>query len=431
MRRYLTLLALAAALLWTAAARAADVSLAVLGVQAVDVPESLAQSLTDALRQRASATTGLRLVPGKDLIEVKMVFGCDGELPACMANAGKALGADKLLYGTLKKGSSKSNVTVTLKLLDVKTAVVEKFVNDTVAKRELAGSNVNGTAARWFGQLIEIEAKPVLTVSSDPTGANVSVDGQAMGRTPVTLRDLSAGPHTVVLSMEGRKSATRNVELRPGGTHEVVATLEPEAPVVAQHEPPPPPPEPVPLPPPAQPQPEPLKPTAEHPGRTAQIVGGGLFGLGVAGVVATIVVWSRWDQSAFGNNTYEGRANADLTALQPYAMTMDEKSFISDPKGSCNPPATLAGNSPAAAPLVQHFHDQCQSGKSYADATTGLIVTSSLLGGAGIVAFVIGEIQAHKAKERQHGELGLMRQSLRIAPIFTTTGGGLTAKFEF
>ena len=78
--------------------------MAVLGLESIDVPEPLAQQLTDALRQRAAATAGVRLVQGKDLIEIKMVFGCDGELPACMAQAGKALGADKLLYGTVKKG---------------------------------------------------------------------------------------------------------------------------------------------------------------------------------------------------------------------------------------------------------------------------------------------------------------------------------------
>ena len=89
-------------------------------------------------------------------------------------------------------------------------------------KRELAGGNVNSAAARWFGQLVEVEAKPTLTVTSDPSGANVTVDGTGYGRTPVTLRDLAPGTHTVVVSMPGRQSVTRTVELRAGGTHDVV-----------------------------------------------------------------------------------------------------------------------------------------------------------------------------------------------------------------
>src|SRR4051812_43183936 len=291
MPRYSTILAALAVLFAVSSASAAEVSVAVLGLEPVDVPEPLAQQLTDALRQRASSTGGVRMVQGKDLIEVKMVFGCDGELPACMAQAGKTLGAEKLLYGTVKKGASKTTVTVALKLLDVKTAVVEKFVNDTVQKRELAGNNVNAAAGRWFGQLLEVEAKPTLTVTSDPAGANVSVDGNSYGRTPLTLRDLAPGTHQVTVSMSGRQTYTKNVELRPGGSHDVVATLEAEAPVVVRKEPKQPtPPEPLPLVTPT-PTPRPLPLRNEHPGRTAKIVAGVLVGAAVVTAAVAIYTW--------------------------------------------------------------------------------------------------------------------------------------------
>ncbi len=80
----------------------ADPGVAVLGIEPVDVPEALTQAVTDALRQRAAATSGIHIVAGKDLVELKMIFGCDTEQTACMAQAGRSLGADKLLYGTLK-----------------------------------------------------------------------------------------------------------------------------------------------------------------------------------------------------------------------------------------------------------------------------------------------------------------------------------------
>src|SRR5258706_7542148 len=91
----------AAMLVAAAGVARAEPSVAVLGIEPVDVPDASAVQLTDALRQRAAATGGVRLVQGKDLVEMKMIFGCDGETPACMAQAGKSLGADKLLYGTL------------------------------------------------------------------------------------------------------------------------------------------------------------------------------------------------------------------------------------------------------------------------------------------------------------------------------------------
>ena len=151
-----------------------------------------------------------------------MVFGCDGEGLGCMAHAGRSLGADKLLYGTLRKAPGlKGSVVVSLKVLDVRTVTVERFVNETVPKQSLASSNVSTAAARWFSALIEVEVRTTLTVTSDPAGAAVAVDGVSLGRTPVTLRDLSLGLHKVAISAEGRITATRSVELKQGGVHEV------------------------------------------------------------------------------------------------------------------------------------------------------------------------------------------------------------------
>src|SRR5450432_852107 len=99
MRRYLANCALTVAVVvGLASAAHADPTVAVLGIEPVDVPEQLSQAVTDALRQRAAATPGIRMVQGKDLVEMKMIFGCDGEAASCMAQAGRSLGADKLLY---------------------------------------------------------------------------------------------------------------------------------------------------------------------------------------------------------------------------------------------------------------------------------------------------------------------------------------------
>ena len=90
---------------------------------------------------------------------------------------------------------------------------IERTVNETVGKRELAAGNVNATAAKWFAELVPVETRPVLSVSSDPPGAAVAVDGTASGRTPVTLRDLTPGSHSIAISMSGRVTQTRTVEL--------------------------------------------------------------------------------------------------------------------------------------------------------------------------------------------------------------------------
>jgi hypothetical protein len=402
-------------------------AVAVLGVEPIDVPADLSQQLTDALRQRAAGTAGIRSVQAKDLIEIKMVFGCDSEQPACLAQAGKTLGADKLLYGTIKKGgrSAPNNVAVSLKLLDVKTGTIERSVNETVAKRELAAGSVNATAAKWFAELVPVEAKPILTVTSDPANAAVSVDGQSSGRTPVTLRDLAPGSHTVTISLSGRIPQSRTVELRAGGTSEVSATLEAEHPAVVTPTPPPPPEQPAVVPPRVTAQAA-AQPSG-HPGRTAKFVAlGALVGAVVAGSVA-IYTWRTYD-------SLQTTTHNDLDALLPNSA--DRCPMMGAPmtpaqQFACNPgptPPPGVGSSPDA---INKYKNDFSSGQTYANATTALWVVTGALAATSIVSYIIGDRQAAKAEREKKSAGRVLQQSLRLAPVFSKNSGALSASFEF
>jgi hypothetical protein len=402
-----------------AVSRAAEATIAVLGVEPIDVPDALAHQVTDALRQRAAATAGIKVLQGKDLVEIKMVFGCDGEAPACMAQAGRSLGADKLLFGSLKKAGGRnkdSSVVVALKLLDVKTQIVEKFVNETVNKREIAAGNVSGSAGKWFAALVEVDVRPTLTVTSDPVNAAVAIDGQPMGRTPITLRDLTAGTHTIAISHSGRLTATRTVELRPGGTHEIAVSLDPEqgAPPVARL------PEKNPNPLIGPGVPPPIEKPVGHPGRTAKILAlTALAGAVVAGSVA-IYTWRTYDG-------LQATAREDLTMIrdQTNNPSTEQKAFYDAP--SCNIPQSFAG-----APSFGAYKEHCDSGETHATATTALWVVGGALAATSVILYVVGDRQAAKARANEKRTAArLMQQSLRIAPVVSSQGGALSASFEF
>jgi hypothetical protein len=306
---------------------------------------------------------------------------------------------------------------VALKLLDVKSATIEKFVNDNVPRRELGGAYLGPVATRWFGQLLEVEVKPTLTVSSDPSGATVSVDGQGYGRTPLTLRELSAGSHTVVVSAPGRLPSSRTVELRPGGAHDLSITLEPETPAVATKAPPIPP-EPTPLPPPEPAyKPTPTQPQ-EHPGRAAKIAAAALVGGALVTAGVAIYTWRHYLDLA------------DTAHEQLKLMTSTEPN---DPWLTKNPTCTVPGTISKAPGVmgdpIGKYKDACNSGNNFANATTALWSVTGALAAAGVVSFIVGDRQAAHAKERRG--VAVMRQTLRVAPIFTTQGGGVTAAFEF
>ena len=68
-----------------------------------------------------------------------------------------------------------------------------------------------------------------LSVQYTPSGAAVYVDGSKKGTTPCELSGLSAGNHTVKISLSGYETATRTVSITAGGVREMAGTLTKQA----------------------------------------------------------------------------------------------------------------------------------------------------------------------------------------------------------
>jgi len=79
---------------------------------------------------------------------------------------------------------------------------------------------------------IPLELEPGrLTVTSEPTGAEVRLDGELLGRTGTDTqeREVPSGGHVVRLSLEGYRSVDRFVTLQPDQVLPLAVTLEPVA----------------------------------------------------------------------------------------------------------------------------------------------------------------------------------------------------------
>ncbi len=98
-------------------------------------------------------------------------------------------------------------------------------------------------------------ARAQLKITSDPV-ANVFLNGQSKGKTPLEIRGLQEGPVTLKLTAAGYVSLTRKLTLEAGANKRVSYQLEPVAP------PPPPPPS---YPPPSYPQPSYPPPYPSYP----------------------------------------------------------------------------------------------------------------------------------------------------------------------
>jgi hypothetical protein len=210
------------------AAEAGDAATAVLGIEPLEgATDSVAAEITDALRQRVAATKGYQLLQGKDLVEVKLVFACPDAAPACMSQAGKSLGADKLIFGNVKRAGN--DYQVTLKLLDVSRAVVESFTAETVPRKQADASGLRSMAPAWLAKLSGKGGGSIQVRANFP-GASVSLDGTQVGTTggnPVVIPDVAPGRHEVTVEKSGYTTTKQEFTLAAGQSLPLSLTLSP------------------------------------------------------------------------------------------------------------------------------------------------------------------------------------------------------------
>ena len=109
--------------------------------------------------------------------------------------------------------------------LDLTAGSHEVIFKTGVAERRLAVTIEAGT--RMSENVDLPNARPSsgqLEVTSDPPGARVTIDGAVAGVTPVTLRNVNAARHVVVVG-QGDAVVNRTVEVTSGATASVFASL--------------------------------------------------------------------------------------------------------------------------------------------------------------------------------------------------------------
>jgi len=209
-------------------AEGGNVATAVLGIEPLEgTPDAVAAEITDALRQQVAATKGYQLLQGKDLVEVKLVFACPDAAPACMSTAGKSLGADKLIFGNVKRAGN--DFQLTLKLLDVSRAVVESFTAETVTKKHADASGLRSLAPAWLAKLSGKGGGSIQVRANFP-GAAVSLDGTQVGTTggtPVVINDVAPGRHEVAVEKSGYTTTKQEFTLAAGQSLPLNLTLSP------------------------------------------------------------------------------------------------------------------------------------------------------------------------------------------------------------
>jgi hypothetical protein len=426
MRKLRALVALLVLLAVPAVARA-EMSIAVLGFEAIEVPEDLANQMTLALRARA-AHAKLRVVAGKPLVEMKLVFGCLDEAPACMSQIGASLGAEKLLYGAIRK--SRTGYSVTLKFLDVSKARVENEQTFQLVKGDTRDVSLRVHADRWFVAVTGLKATGTLKITPSVSGAKVFVDdvvvGISSGLEPVVAGDLRPGKHEIVVVATKYKRFAAAVRVGPGETLEINAQLDRDEDLVG----------------PVGPTGPtgivaPTGTTSETPGRNARIAAWTTGGASLAAFVAAIA-------GSFTVRSLNNRKQAEMVrGCSAPAPDMACLRYLKDTCGdsTIGPECrfNVPGNDACAAaafpdpdgsnqPRNARVASLCKQGKAWATAQWVLYPIGAAFAAASGYFFWTG-YTGKKPVEKERATAARLR--LRLEPVVGPTITAFTASLEF
>ena len=368
---------------------------AVLGIEPLDgVPDTLAADATDALRQRVAANHEYKLLQGKDLVEVKLVFACPDEAPACLSQAGKSLDASKLIYGSIKKAGS--DYQITLKLLDVNRAVVESFVTDTLSKRRADATGLRQQATGWIAKLGG-KGNGSISVRANFAGAAVSLDGTKVGVTggsPVVVSDIAPGRHEVAVEKSGYTTTKQEFSLAAGQSLPLTLDLSPVSVEVPRPE--------------RRTHVEPSggEPSEEASGHTLSKVG---FWVAVAGTLGSAAAAVK-----FGLDVRD--INQQLDQYRRFTCSTSSTGLC-DSKGQSAQPLTAVQRGTVASKTDQGNRDET--------------LQWVFVGVGGAFAIAGGYLLYKGYLSSDSGSSSASNHGLRLFPTATASAAGVVAEFDF
>lgn len=112
-------------------------------------------------------------------------------------------------------------------VLEILAGKHELTLNAEGFKPKTLNIDVTAQQAQQLGPVTLIPADGLATITSSPTGANVSVNGEFMGRTPLTLELKPDRKHRISVAKVGYQRASTELELARGETAERSLTLKP------------------------------------------------------------------------------------------------------------------------------------------------------------------------------------------------------------
>jgi hypothetical protein len=411
-----------------AGAAAAKPSIAILGLEVIDksgTPSNddvqFAKNLTEGLRARAKIGGPYMLAPtgDKELIDLKLLKGCDDEKPTCMSSIGGDLNADFLIYGSVTK-KKQGNYDISVAFLDVHAGKRERTIPTSIPVGT-GGVALQNQAKKIYNGLTGQSDSCTITIKTPGVDrGTILVNGKEAGNITNgvgSVNGLSEGKYAIAIESTGFHRYTKgDVQCTGGETTNIQATLDKSDKAVI------PPPDKF-IPPGGSDQSPPggseigHTNTVSHHGNTQKTVWTVVGSVGLASVVGGGIV--------FG---------VGYSAVHKFDK---HGSVTIDPNGTTDPNYT--DSKCGQDSTLEHLQvGGMDVNKGYRDACTGKTETwiGGIMIGAGAVIAIGGYLMASRSThEEDPAQVSSGRRKhhepFAITPVISPTGGGATFRVEW
>lgn len=205
---------------------ALDKKIAVWRFDALGIDAEIVQRLETLFRLELDRLDRVPLLSRRE-IESKMTAAeqsCGGE-EKCLTAIGKRLGVDYVVTGTV--GSLGDNYVLNIKAVEVATGKSQKIQSPPL--KGTPDELIEGVRVAAYSLLAPGQLHGSLQVQSDLVGANVTLDGKSVGRTPLAnqgvLAKLALGKHELHVDAKGYAPFDDDVEVHFQKVSPVVVRL--------------------------------------------------------------------------------------------------------------------------------------------------------------------------------------------------------------
>lgn len=219
-------LLLALALVGVGREAAADRGLAIFRIDHLGVDAQIVARLEGLLRVELNRLADASMPSAARVREVlegrPALQNCTGDV-RCLSQIGKLLGVERIISGNV--GGLGDDYVVNLKIVDVERGKELRKIQEPIAGQP--DRLIEAVRVAAYGLVAPERLRGALTVLADQPGADVRLNGQRIGKTPLpTVRGLRVGTYNLRVSKPGYTEVTRPVRVRFQKTAQVVVKLE-------------------------------------------------------------------------------------------------------------------------------------------------------------------------------------------------------------